>query len=55
MKKSKKIFILVGEESGDIIASDLIHEIKIQNKDKNILKNKYQPKKSGTKTFKSAL
>ena len=34
MKKSKKIFVLVGEESGDIIASDLIHEIKIQNKDK---------------------
>ena len=34
MKKSKKIFVLVGEESGDIIASDLIHEIKIQNRDK---------------------
>ena len=34
MKKSKKIFVLVGEESGDIIASDLIQEIKKQNKDK---------------------
>ena len=38
MKKSKKIFVLVGEESGDIIASDLIHEIKIQNRDKFDLK-----------------
>ena len=38
MKKSKKIFILVGEESGDIIASDLIQEIKKQNKDKFDLK-----------------
>ena len=34
MKKSKKIFVLAGEESGDIIASDLIHEIKIQNRDR---------------------
>jgi len=34
LKKSKKIFVLVGEESGDIIASDLIQEIKKQNKDK---------------------
>ena len=34
MKKSKKIFVLVGEESGDIIASDLIQEIKKQNNDK---------------------
>ena len=38
MKKSKKIFVLAGEESGDIIASDLIHEIKIQNRDKFDLK-----------------
>ena len=38
MKKSKKIFVLVGEESGDIIASDLIQEIKKQNKDKFDLK-----------------
>ena len=38
MKKSKKIFVLEGEESGDIIASDLIHEIKIQNRDKFDLK-----------------
>ena len=38
MKKSIKIFVLVGEESGDIIASDLIHEIKIQNRDKFDLK-----------------
>ena len=38
MKKSKKIFVLVGEESGDIIASDLIHEMKIQNRDKFNLK-----------------
>jgi len=30
LKKSKKIFVLVGEESGDIIASDLIQEIKKQ-------------------------
>ena len=36
--KSKKIFILVGEESGDIIASDLIQEIKKQNKNKVELK-----------------
>ena len=34
MIKSKKIFVLVGEESGDMIASDLIQEIKKQNKDK---------------------
>ncbi len=34
MNKSKKIFILTGEESGDIIASDLIQEIKKQNKNK---------------------
>ena len=38
MKKLKKIFVLVGEESGDIIASDLIQEIKKQNKDKFDLK-----------------
>ena len=38
MKKSKKIFILVGEESGDIIASDLIQEIKKQNNEKFNLK-----------------
>jgi len=38
LKKSKKIFVLVGEESGDIIASDLIQEIKKQNKDKFDLK-----------------
>ena len=38
MKKSKKIFVLAGEESGDIIASDLIQEIKKQNKDKFDLK-----------------
>ena len=38
MKKSKKIFVLVGEESGDIIASDLIQEIKKQNNDKFNLK-----------------
>ena len=38
MKKSKKIFVLVGEESGDIIASDLIQEINKQNKDKFDLK-----------------
>jgi len=38
LKKSKKIFVLVGEESGDIIASDLIHEIKTQNRDKFDLK-----------------
>ena len=38
MKKSKKIFVLVGEESGDIIASDLIQEIKKQNRDKFDLK-----------------
>ena len=38
MKKSIKIFVLVGEESGDIIASDLIQEIKKQNKDKFDLK-----------------
>ena len=38
MKKSKKIFVLVGEESGDIIASDLIYEIKTQNRDKFDLK-----------------
>ena len=38
MTKSKKIFVLVGEESGDIIASDLIQEIKKQNKDKFDLK-----------------
>ena len=36
--KLKKIFILVGEESGDIIASDLIQEMKRQNKDKFELK-----------------
>ena len=34
MKKSKNIFVLVGEESGDIIAFDLIQEIKKQNKEK---------------------
>ncbi len=34
MNKSKKIFILAGEESGDIIASDLVKEIKNQNKGK---------------------
>ena len=34
MKKSKNIFVLVGEESGDIIASDLIQGIKKQNKEK---------------------
>ena len=34
MNKLKKIFVLVGEESGDIIASDLIKEIKKQNKNK---------------------
>ena len=34
MNKLKKIFVLVGEESGDIIASDLIEEIKKQNKNK---------------------
>ena len=34
LKKIKKIFVLVGEESGDIIASDLIQEIKKQNNDK---------------------
>ncbi len=34
MKKLKNIFVLVGEESGDIIASDLIQEIKKQNKEK---------------------
>lgn len=34
VNKSKRLFILVGEESGDIIASDLIQEIKNQNKDK---------------------
>ena len=38
MKKLKKIFVLVGEESGDIIASDLIQEIKKQNNDKLNLK-----------------
>ncbi len=38
MKKSKKIFVLVGEESGDIIAFDLIKEIKKQNKGKFDLK-----------------
>ena len=38
MKKSKKIFVLVGEESGDIIASDLIQEIKKQNNNKFNLK-----------------
>ena len=38
MNKLKKIFVLVGEESGDIIASDLIQEIKVQNKDKFKLK-----------------
>ena len=38
MKKLKKIFVLVGEESGDIIASGLIKEIKKQNKDKFDLK-----------------
>ncbi len=38
MKKLKKIFVLVGEESGDIIASDLIQEIKKQNNDKFNLK-----------------
>ena len=34
LNKLKKIFVLVGEESGDIIASDLIKEIKKQNKNK---------------------
>ena len=34
LKKTKKIFFLVGEESGDIIASDLINEINKQNKNK---------------------
>lgn len=38
MKKLKKIFVLVGEESGDIIASDLIQEIKKQNNNKFNLK-----------------
>ena len=38
MKNSKKIFVLVGEESGDIIASDFIQEIKKQNNDKFNLK-----------------
>lgn len=38
LKKSKKIFVLVGEESGDIIASDLIQEIKKQNNGKFNLK-----------------
>ena len=38
MEKLKKIFVLVGEESGDIIASDLIQEIKKQNKDNFYLK-----------------
>ena len=38
MNKSKKIFILAGEDSGDIIASDLIQEIKKQNKNKFNLK-----------------
>ena len=38
MNNLKKIFVLVGEESGDIIASDLIQEIKVQNKDKFKLK-----------------
>ena len=38
MKKLKKIFVLVGEESGDIIASDLIQEIKKQNNEKFNLK-----------------
>ena len=38
MRKSKKIFVVVGEESGDIIASDLIQEIKKQNKDNFDLK-----------------
>ena len=38
MNKSKKIFVLVGEDSGDIIASDLIKEINKQNKDKFDLK-----------------
>ena len=34
MNKLKKIFVLVGEESGDIIASDLIQELKKTNKGK---------------------
>ena len=34
MKQLKKIFVLVGEESGDIIASDFIQEIKKQYNDK---------------------
>ena len=38
MKQLKKIFVLVGEESGDMIASDLIQEIKKQNNDKFNLK-----------------
>ncbi len=38
MKKLKKIFVLVGEVSGDIIGSDLIQEIKKQNNDKFNLK-----------------
>ena len=38
MKKLKKIFVLVGEESGDIIASDFIQEMKKQNNDKFNLK-----------------
>ena len=38
MSKLKKIFVLVGEESGDIIASDLIQEIKKQNNDNFNLK-----------------
>ncbi len=38
LKKSKTIFVLVGEDSGDIIASDLILEIQKQNKNKFDLK-----------------
>ena len=38
LESSKKIFILIGEESGDIIASDLIEEIQKQNKNKFNLK-----------------
>jgi lipid-A-disaccharide synthase len=38
LKKLKKIFVLVGEESGDIIASELIQEIKKQNNNKFNLK-----------------
>ena len=38
MNKLIKFFVLVGEESGDIIASDLIQEIKKQNKNKFNLK-----------------